>query len=80
MSKKVRRVKQTVRERRERAAASAVPVTPARRPRGRIRAVPVEELREEYAYVIKDLRRIFFLAIAMFTLLIAANIALPYFL
>ena len=80
MSKKVRRVKQTVRERQERAAATAISSTPARRPRGRIRKVTVEELREEYAYVIKDLRRIFYLAIAMFALLIAANILLPYIL
>lgn len=80
MSKKVRRVKQTVRERQERAAATAIRSTPAKRPRGRIRNVPVEELREEYTYVIKDLRRIFYLALVLFVLLIGANILLPYLL
>jgi hypothetical protein len=33
-----------------------------------------EELREEYAYVIQDLRRVFILAIAMFLLLIGLNL------
>jgi len=33
-----------------------------------------EELREEYAYVIQDLRRVFILAAAMFLLLIALNL------
>lgn len=35
-----------------------------------------EELREEYAYVIQDLRRVFILAAAMFLLLIALNLIL----
>ena len=33
-----------------------------------------EELREEYAYVIRDLRRVFLLAGVMFLLLIALNL------
>ena len=33
-----------------------------------------EELREEYAYVIKDLRQILILAVLMFLLLIAVNL------
>ena len=36
----------------------------------------VEELRQEYTYVIHDLRWIFFLALAMFALLIALNLVL----
>lgn len=48
-----------------------------RRRRGRIRNVSIEELREEYSYVLKDLRRIFVLAGVMFVLLIAANIIYP---
>lgn len=35
-----------------------------------------ETLRDEYTYVIKDLRRVFFLAAAMFLLLIALNLLL----
>jgi hypothetical protein len=34
------------------------------------------ELREEYAYVLKDLRRVFLLAAAMFILLILVNLFL----
>lgn len=37
---------------------------------------PEDELREEYAYVLKDLRHIFILAAIMFALLIALNIIL----
>lgn len=35
-----------------------------------------EEYRLEYAYVIKDLRRIFVIAVAMFALLITLNLLL----
>lgn len=35
-----------------------------------------EELRKEYAYVLQDLRRVFILAAAMFTLLVILNIVL----
>ncbi len=35
-----------------------------------------EELREEYAYVLQDLRRVFILAAAMFVLLIVINVFL----
>ena len=38
--------------------------------------VTIEELKEEYAYVARDLRRVFILAAAMFTLLIALNLVL----
>lgn len=85
MSKKVRRVKRAegsqARQRgtSNRKQIGGVGVTPARRPRGRgrIRRVTIEELKEEYAYVIKDLRRIFILALIMFSLLVVANLFLP---
>ena len=51
--------------------------TPARRSARRLKKVSVEELKEEYSYVIKDLRLIFGLAIVMFVLLIGANILFP---
>jgi hypothetical protein len=35
-----------------------------------------ERLREAYAYVLKDLRRVFILAVAMFALLILLNLIL----
>lgn len=35
-----------------------------------------EDLREEYAYVVHDLRQILILAVAMFLLLIVANLIL----
>lgn len=35
-----------------------------------------EELREQYAYVLQDLRRVFILAAIMFALLITLNIVL----
>ncbi len=48
-----------------------------RKGRGRVKQVSIEQLKEEYSYVLKDLRRIFILALAMFVLLIAANILYP---
>lgn len=45
--------------------------------RGRQKKVTIEELQEEYSYVLKDLRRIFVLAGIMFVLLIAANLLFP---
>lgn len=45
--------------------------------RGKTKRITIEDLKVEYAYVIKDLRRIFILAAAMFVLLIAANILYP---
>jgi hypothetical protein len=49
-------------------------IAPASRATPR-RATP-EELAAEYAYVTRDLRRIFFLAAAMFALLILLNLLL----
>jgi hypothetical protein len=52
----------------------------SRRSRRRGRQVATEEnFREEYAYVINDLKRVLILAGFMFTLLIILNIVLPYF-
>jgi hypothetical protein len=71
MAKRVRRV------RRPRAATNnnvmAEAPIPARTPP---RQTSEEELQEEYAYVLRDLRRIFILAVLMFALLIALNFAL----
>ncbi len=44
--------------------------------KGKVKLTPEEELREEYAYVIYDLRRIAILAAALFLLLILLNILL----
>jgi hypothetical protein len=49
------------------------------RRRGRQTASTEEDFREEYAYVINDLKRVLLLAGFMFTLLIVLNIVLPYF-
>jgi hypothetical protein len=74
MAKKVRRARRPIPssepfyERPEPLAPPAAKM-PARR-------VTEEELREEYAYVLKDLRWIFILAAAMFTLLIVLNLVL----
>ncbi|GMQ78130.1 MAG: hypothetical protein BMS9Abin02_0628 [Anaerolineae bacterium] len=44
--------------------------------KNRVKLTPEEKLREEYAYVIFDLRRIAILAAALFVLLILLNILL----
>lgn len=48
----------------------------SRASRGETRAQTQEQLEEEYAYVIKDLRQILILALIMFALLIALNLIL----
>jgi hypothetical protein len=64
MAKKVRRVRR--RERKEETSKSQ-----------KAAEVPVEEqLSEEYAYVLQDLRRVFVLAGLLFILLIALNLLL----
>ena len=60
----------------ERATANSGP-SRRRKGRGRVKQVSMDELKEEYSYVLKDLRRIFLLALAMFALLITANIVYP---
>ena len=76
--KENQRIKDEMRKKRIR-PEKGVSSTPARRRRNRnrIRQVSIEELKEEYSYVLKDLRRIFLLALLMFVLLIAANIVYP---
>ncbi|NLF64853.1 MAG: hypothetical protein GX579_09650 [Chloroflexi bacterium] len=67
MARKVRRVKSPPAR-----AASPEPVTPTTPP-----TPPREEaLREEYGYVLKDLRQIAILAAALFLLLIVLNLLL----
>jgi hypothetical protein len=54
--------------------------TPAtsKRP-SRMVTVTEEDLRTEYAYVLKDLRLLFVIAIALFVLLFVLNLTFPYF-
>ncbi len=75
-SQDTKRIREEMRKKRFRPDKPASSNT-GRRRRGRIRNVSIEELREEYSYVLKDLRRIFVLAGVMFVLLIAANIIYP---
>ena len=59
------------------AIASAQTTAPApEAPRSIRRGATTEELKQEYAYVVKDLRRVFFIAALMFALLIVLNIVL----
>jgi hypothetical protein len=51
----------------------------SRRSRNRQTGTTEEDFRNEYAYVINDLKRVLLLAGFMFTLLIVLNIVLPYF-
>lgn len=64
MAKKVRRARRRRSESKQEAAAASPPRNSE------------DELREEYAYVIQDLRRVAILAAAMFILLIALNLLL----
>jgi hypothetical protein len=65
MARKVRRVRRPVKD---------APGTRKATSATRGRKTTVEDLREEYGYVVRDLRRVFLLAIAMFALLIALNL------
>ena len=75
-SKRIRDEMKKKRIRPERATANRGP-SRRRKGRGRVKQVSMDELKEEYSYVLKDLRRIFLLALAMFALLITANIVYP---
>lgn len=66
MAKKVRRVRRVRRKDKNKELVE--------QPKPEITAE--EELSEEYAYVIKDLRRVFILATLLFALLIALNLLL----
>ena len=89
MAKKVRRVRKKKRSGQspgapaspntEAASAAAIPdeiAPPIERGTDNNKLTPEEKLREEYAYVILDLRRIAILAAAMFILLILLNVLL----
>lgn len=69
MAKKVRRVRPTTNgdKKEETAEAKAALKT---------KLNPEEQFRQEYAYVLKDLRQVLILAIAMFALLILLNVVL----
>ncbi len=68
MAKKVRRARRVAR----RARPNGDNVSAKDQPKQTVE----EELREEYAYVAQDLRRVALLAAAMFILLIALNLLL----
>lgn len=87
MAKKVRRVKRSKPKVTSAVTPSAEPVvrarpasekTLARRRKKHQRKVEPVDFKEEYAYVIRDLRRILYLALAMFALLIALNIGFQF--
>lgn len=70
MAKKVRRVRRSgAQQQAAQSASEQVNETPARRD-------STERFRQEYAYVLKDLRHILLLAVAMFILLIVLNLVL----
>jgi hypothetical protein len=78
MAKKVRRVKKKRQQKRQSTSSRAETVTAI--PDAEVPAEPqlssTDQFRLEYAYVVKDLRRVLILAAIMFTLLIAINLLL----
>jgi hypothetical protein len=69
MAKKVRRVRQTNNgDKKEETADAKVAL--------KTKLNPEEQFRQEYAYVLKDLRQVLILAVVMFALLIALNLFL----
>ena len=88
MAKKARRVRRSAKGKERRSEkrempASSPPASPKSPTSNRNRIIsrstytPTEaELREEYSYVLRDLRRVFILAGAMFVLLILLNLVL----
>ena len=69
MAKKVRRVRKTnVKNKNEDSAEAKVAL--------KTKLNPEEQFRQEYAYVMKDLRQVLLLALVMFALLIALNLFL----
>ncbi len=71
MTKKARRARRT----RKQANSGKASTT---KPTQRNKQDAAERFRQEYAYVLKDLRQILILAVAMFILLIILNLILPY--
>ena len=78
MAKKVRRVKKK-RQQKKHTAPTQEDIT-TKTPAAEISTGPqlssTEQFRQEYAYVVKDLRRVLILAAFMFALLIALNLLL----
>ncbi|MFN2136127.1 MAG: hypothetical protein ACK2UK_09250 [Candidatus Promineifilaceae bacterium] len=68
MAKKVRRVK----KKKQTAATVSVPESTAAAVAEKVS--PAESFRQEYSYVVRDLRRMLLLSAAMFLLLIALNL------
>lgn len=78
MAKKVRRVKKKRRTKKQSAATreNIEKTTPAAETSTEPQLSSTEQFRQEYAYVVKDLRRVLILAVIMFALLIALNLLL----
>jgi hypothetical protein len=69
MAKKVRRVRQTNNgDKKEETVEAKVAL--------KTKLNPEEQFRQEYAYVLKDLRQVLILAVVMFALLILVNVIL----
>jgi hypothetical protein len=62
----------------EQAAPPPAEPRPARTPKMSRSQAAAERIEDEYAYIVKDLRRVFILAAAMFLLLIALNVAIRF--
>ena len=78
MAKKVRRVKKKRQQKKYKASAQEdiKTTTPAADISTEPQLSSTEQFRQEYAYVVKDLRRVLVLAVIMFALLIAINLLL----
>ena len=78
MAKKVRRVKKKRQQKKHTAPAQVdiKTMTPASETSTGPQLSTTEQFRQEYAYVVKDLRRVLILAAIMFALLIALNLLL----
>jgi hypothetical protein len=78
MAKKVRRVKKKRQQKKQTAPVQEdiKTTTPAAEIPAESQLSSTEQFRQEYAYVVKDLRRVLVLAAIMFALLIALNLLL----
>ncbi len=78
MAKKVRRVKKKRQQKKHTAPAQEgiKTTTPAAETSTGPQLSTTEQFRQEYAYVVKDLRRVLILAAIMFALLITLNLLL----
>jgi hypothetical protein len=74
MAKKVRRVRKPRRQSIERELPESGPMTTASNGKQN----SADRFQQEYAYVLKDLRHILILAVAMFILLVVLNVILPH--